>query len=301
MVQFPEHVTLCDVTLRDGLQSEKEFVPTQKKLALYDALLASGIKHFEIGAFVSPRVIPQMQDSEEVIAKAKKEKGVVFQALVPNLIGAQRAVNTDVDELIYLSTASETYTKKNQNRTIDQVLEQLADVVKVAHEKGVKVRLGIGMSFDCPYEGPTPPDRVLRMIERGLEAGVDSIQPADSVGTATPGRVQELLKSIYDRWPDVDIGLHFHDNRGQALANTLAGIDAGCRHIDASLAGLGGTPIYAGSMGNACLEDMVYMLHGAGVKTGINLEKLVKAASLAEEVVGHKGNSHLLRAGIKPA
>jgi len=300
VVDFPNQVVLCDVTLRDGLQREKEFVPTATKLALYDVLLDAGVLHFEIGAFVSPRVIPQMLDTPEVIAGAKKPPGVLFQALVPNLKGALRAVETNVDELIYLCTASDTYTRKNQNSTLERVMSQLGDVVKVAHERNVKVRLGMGMSFGCPYEGPTPPEKVLRLVDEAFEAGVDSVQPADSIGVATPGHIQRLLRSIYDRWPKADVGLHLHDNRGLALANTLAGIDAGCRHFDAALAGLGGTPIYAASMGNACIEDMAYMLEGANVKTGLDLEKLVAAARMAEEIVGHPGHSHLLAAGIKP-
>ena len=277
-------------------------MPTAKKIELYDALLAAGVRHFEIGAFVSPKVIPQMQDTPQVLAAAKKPPGVILQALVPNLVGAQRALEAGVvDELIFLSTASETYTRKNQNRSRDEVFASLEQVTGLAHAQGLRVRLGIGMSFYCPYEGPTPPEKVMNTIERGFAAGADAFLVADSIGTANPGEVQSLLRSIYDRWQEADVGLHLHDNRGQALANILAGIDAGCRYFDAAIGGLGGTPIYAGSMGNACLEDMVYMLDGLGVNTGMDVTKLVEAAALAEQIVAHALPSRLLRAGVKPA
>lgn len=302
MLTIPDHVTICDVSLRDGLQAEKEFVPTDRKIALYEALLAAGVRHFEIGAFVSPKVIPQMQDTAQVLAAARKPQGTFLQALVPNLYGAERALETGVvDEFIFLSTASESYTRKNQSRTREEVFAALEQVTRLAHAHGLKVKQGIGMSFHCPYEGPTAPEKVVQTIERGLGAGASSFLVADSIGTATPREVQSLLRSIYDRWPDADIGLHLHDNRGQALANVLAGIDVGCRYIDAAVGGLGGTPIYAGSMGNVCLEDIVYMLDGMGVSTGMDVAKLVEAAALAERTVGHALPSRLLRAGVEPA
>ena len=297
MSRWPERVELREVGPRDGLQNEAP-VPVERRVELIDALSTTGLRRIEAAAFVSPAAIPPMAGSEEVMAAITRRPAVTYSALVPNPKGAERAVDAKADEIELVVSASETHNQKNVRRSVAESLTAARDVVEIGHAGGIDVEAIVSTAFGCPYEGDVPPQRVAQVAGHLVDAGADRLSFGDTTGMATPRRVDDLLDALERAGIDVSrVGLHFHDTRGTALANVLAGMERGVVRYDASIGGLGGCPYAPGASGNAVTEDLVHMLHDMDIETGVDLDALVECARLAQEIVGRELPSALLHAG----
>jgi hydroxymethylglutaryl-CoA lyase len=292
---LPTAVKIVEVGPRDGLQNESELVPTGGKVALIEALAASGLKHIEITSFVSPKWIPQLADAVDVVRSLHLPPDVHTSALVPNLKGLEAARLAGMKEIAVFMSATETHSKKNINKTIDEAVATLSEVAEHAHRDGMRVRGYLSVVFACPYEGKTNAQKVVRLTNRLLEF-VDELSLGDTIGAATPLDVLRLLQLVTSDKDKSKIALHFHDTRGTALANVLAGLESGITIYDASIGGMGGCPYAPGAAGNLASEDLVYMLNDMGVNTGIDLHKLVEAGELAQEIVKRKLPGRYLQA-----
>jgi hydroxymethylglutaryl-CoA lyase len=290
-------ITICEVGPRDGFQSEKTFIPTRKKIEIANALFASGIRHMQVTSFVSPRAVPQMADAEAVLDGIDRPDGAWVTALVPNLRGAERAAGAGVDAVHTVLSASETHNRKNVNRSVDQSLDELGAVFDVLSRAGIAVEGGIATAFGCPFEGVVPPEKLARIARRYQDLGASSVSLGDTTGMATPLTVQAAIRAIRDAAPRLDIHLHFHNTRGVGLACVMTGLAEGVTHYDAAVGGLGGCPFAAGATGNICTEDLAYLLLESGYDTGVDLEELIDAASLAQDVIGRTLPGQLLKAG----
>jgi hydroxymethylglutaryl-CoA lyase len=294
---LPTTVEVREVGPRDGLQNEAP-VPVDARVRLVDALSRTGLRRIEAASFVSPKAIPPMAGSDDVMARIERVPGVVYSALVPNVRGAERAIAAAADEVEVVVSASETHNRKNVNRSVDESLAAAAELVALSHHAGTPVEAIVSTAFGCPYEGDVAAKRVADVARRLADAGADRLSFGDTTGMATPRRVDELLDALDDM--DLDpsaVGLHFHNTRGTALANVLAGLARGVTRFDASVGGLGGCPYAPGASGNAVTEDLVHMLEDMGVDTGIDLDALVECAALAQDIVGRELPSALLHAG----
>jgi hydroxymethylglutaryl-CoA lyase len=292
-----QRIYIQDVGVRDGLQSEPVFVPTDVKVALIDELSAAGLAKIEATSFVSPKAVPAMRDAAEVMARIKRVPGVMYTALVPNARGAEGALAGRADEINIFVSASESHNLANVNKTTEASFAGFADVMKVVEGTAVSVNGTVSTSFGCPFEGHVDPARVMRFIERYRELGVAGVTLADTTGMANPGQVRSLTEMTYDRFPDLDLTLHFHNTRGMGLANVLAGLEAGCVRYDASLGGLGGCPFAPGATGNICTEDLAHMLWSMGYETGVDLDKLIAASKKLPAIVGHDVPGQVRKAG----
>jgi hydroxymethylglutaryl-CoA lyase len=286
--QLPAEIKIVEVGPRDGLQNESEQVPTAMKVRLIEALAATGLRHIEITSFVSPKWIPQMADAAAVAKTIKLPPGVAVSALVPNLKGYESAKAAGVKEIAVFMSATETHSRKNINKSIDDALVATAEVTAAAKADGMRVRGYLSVVFACPYEGKTDAAAVVRLANRLFEIGIDELSLGDTIGAAVPTQVRDLLKLVSGDKEKQRIALHFHDTRGTALANVVAGLDSGITIFDASIGGMGGCPYAPGAAGNLASEDIVYMLNEMGVKTGIDLEKLVDCGEMAQEMVKRK-------------
>lgn len=291
-----------DVAVRDGFQMEKSFVPTATKISLIDELSRTGLARIEVTSFVSAKAVPALADANEVLAGIARVPGVVYVALVPNLRGVQNAAAAakKPDELNGVVSASETHNRANINRTHEQSLAELPAMVRAAHEAGMRLTMSLSTTFGCPFEGRVDEAVVLRFVEAFRAAGVDGISLADTTGMANPRQVEELTAHVLDRFPTTDdtfYTLHFHNTRGMGLANVVAGIEAGVRSFDGSVAGLGGCPFAPGATGNICTEDMVNMLVDMGYDTGVDLDRLIAAARRVPGIVGHDTPGQVAKAG----
>ncbi len=286
-------VSIREVGPRDGLQNEDP-VPTAAKVELLDALSGTGVGRIEAVSFVHPKAIPQMADADEVWARATKAPGVRYSALVPNSRGAQRALAAGFTEIEVVVSASDTHNRKNLNRSTAESLDDIAELIATGHRAGATVEVIVATSFGCPYEGDVAPQRVAGIVARVTADGADRIAFGDTTGMATPRRVAALLDAVPRELPML---MHFHDTRGTGLANLLTAIELGVTEFDASVGGLGGCPYAPGASGNVATEEVVHMLHDMGVDTGIDLDRLIAAAELAERVVGRRLPSGVLRAG----
>jgi hydroxymethylglutaryl-CoA lyase len=286
-------ISIREVGPRDGLQNEAP-VPTAAKVELLDALSGTGVRRIEAVSFVHPKAIPQMADAAEVWAAAHRAPGVRYSALVPNLKGAQRALDAGFTELEVVVSASDTHNRANLNRSTEESLAEIAALIGAAHDAGATVEVIVATSFGCPYEGDVPPARVAGIVERVLRDGADRLAYGDTTGMATPRRVRDLLAAVPRDRPAL---LHFHDTRGTGLANILTALDLGVTEFDASVGGLGGCPYAPGASGNVATEEVVHMLEDMGLHTGIDLDRLIAAAELAERIVGRTLPSGVLRAG----
>ncbi|TQF74939.1 hydroxymethylglutaryl-CoA lyase [Rhodococcus spelaei] len=295
-VNFPAWVHVREVGLRDGLQIEKP-ITTAAKERLLDAVVATGVRRVEATAFVSPRAVPSMADAEEVAALLPRWPGVRFSALVASPGGARRAVAAGITDLEYVVSASDGHSRANVKIGTDEATEKIAEVAATVHDVGGRVEVIVATAWDCPFDGPTPTERVLRIVERAVELGADELAIADTIGTATPVRVQRLIGAVRERVGPVELGAHFHNTRGAGLACAVAAVGAGVVRLDASTGGLGGCPFAPGASGNIATEELVYLLHDMGVETGIDLGLAIDAAAVAQDVVGHRVPSNLLRAG----
>jgi hydroxymethylglutaryl-CoA lyase len=272
---------------RDGLQNEKAVVATSAKIALVEALAAAGATRIEVGAFVSPKWVPQMADTAEVFAGLTRRPGVRYSALVPNLKGLERAIECGVTEVAVFAAASETFSRKNINQSIDESLATYREVAKAAQSRGILVRGYLSTCFGCPFEGDVPVARVEELTARLLDLGVFEVAVSDTIGVAHPGQVRSVLDQLRGRFATEQLALHFHDTRGTALANVLAALEYGIATFDSSPGGLGGCPYAPGATGNLATEDLIYMLDGLGIATGVDLAKLTAASLAIEPVIGH--------------
>lgn len=291
-----DRVRIVEVGPRDGLQNEKGFVATEDKIQLINMLTHAGLTHIEATSFVNPKWIPQLADAVEVVSRLPIQEGVQYSALVPNLTGFQRAMETGIREIAVFMSASETHNKKNINKSIEETFPVLREVTEAAIAKGIRVRGYVSTVFSCPYEGEISIESVVRVTEELLRMGIDEISLGDTIGTATPKQVKEKLEVLLRHVPAERLAGHYHDTRGTGLVNVYASLEAGLRVFDSSIGGLGGCPYAPGASGNVSTEDLVYMLEGMGISTGVNLSELVKAGSFIQEKLGKPLPSKVLTA-----
>jgi hydroxymethylglutaryl-CoA lyase len=297
--KLPTRVSVYEMAPRDGLQNESAQVATHAKVRLIDALIDAGITRIEIGSFVAPKWVPQMADADEVCRMIERRPGVTYASLCPNARGLERALAAKVDEIAVFVSASETHNNKNVNKTIAQTLQAFDPVIGPAVERGLKVRGYVSTMWGCPYEGDVDPERGLELAKHLLGAGCYQVSLGDTIGVGTPLQTEKILELFTAEVPIAQIALHLHDTRGTALANVLVGLHAGVTTFDASVAGLGGCPYAPGAAGNLATEDLVYTLHGMGIETGIDLEKLWQAGQVAEAIVGRELPGKVHRAGVR--
>jgi hydroxymethylglutaryl-CoA lyase len=295
---LPADVTLYEVGPRDGLQNEARPIPTNDKIALIDALSGTGLRAIEVTSFVNPKWIPQLADAVEVARGITRQPGVAYSALVPNRQGLDGAEKAGMKEIAVFLSASETHNKKNVNKTIAATLEAFAETVPPAIAHGMKVRAYVSTVFGCPYEGAVDPARALELCRALRALGCYQISLGDTIGVGTPRQVRDVLSRVLAEIPAGDVAVHFHDTRGTALANILVSIELGITTVDAALGGLGGCPYAPGASGNVATEDVVYMLEGMGVRTGIDLDRLIDCSRLASSFVGHEMPSKYYRAAM---
>ena len=296
MMRVPSGVKLVEVGPRDGLQNEHASISTADKIAFVNALTAAGHTMIEVSAFVSPKWVPQMADAAEVFAGIDRKRGVRYTALVPNLQGLERASSAGVSEVAIFAAASETFSRKNINQSIDESLANYSGVVKTAAREGLEVRGYLSTCFVCPFEGPVDPARVAEVAQRLLDLGCYEIAVSDTIGAAHPGQVTAVLDAVTKTVPLEKVALHFHDTRGTALANVLAGLDYGVTTFDSSAGGLGGCPFAPGAAGNLATEDLLFMLNGLGIDTGVSIDGVAAASRLIETKLDHKLPSRYLQA-----
>lgn len=294
--RLPERVQIVEVGPRDGLQNEPAVVPTAQKVAFIERLAAAGHTIIESGSFVSPKWVPQLGDTAEVFATIAKTPGVRYTALVPNAKGLERAIAAGVTEIAIFAAASESFSRRNINQSIDDAMTTYAEVCRHALTAGVRVRGYLSVCFGCPFEGDVPPERVAELSARLLEMGAYEVSVSDTIGIAHPGQVSAVVDVVSARIGLRPLALHFHDTRGTALANVLAGLIAGVTVFDASCGGLGGCPFSPGATGNLATEDLVYALDGLGVATGVSLDALVDASLAIEPHVAHAVPSRYVQA-----
>lgn len=295
---LPSRVKLVDVGPRDGLQNEPTPVPAAVKIALVHRLQAAGLKEIEVTSFVSPKWVPQMADAAEVMAGITRRPGVRYSVLTPNLQGFEAASASNPDEVVVFASASEAFSQRNINCSIAQSIERFAPVVQAARAHGIHVRGAMSCTVGCPYEGDVDPDRVAYLAGLMQGIGVQHIGVADTIGVGTPLKVQRAIEAARQHYALDDISGHFHDTYGQALANTLAALQLGVWQFDTAVAGLGGCPYAKGATGNVATEDVVYLLHGMGIDTGIDLDQLVDAGQFISDFLGRKTNSRVATALI---
>ena len=296
MRRFPTHVRIVEVGPRDGLQNESAFVPTADKIAFINRLSDAGHTTIEVSAFVNPARVPQMADAAEVFAGIARRPGVRYTALVPNLQGLARAREARVDEVAVFPAASETFSQRNLNRTVDEALAEVKRVCAEARSAGLRVRAYLSTSFGCPFEGAVAPSRVADLTARLIDLGTYEVALSDTIGIAHPRQVSDVLHEVTTRVPVTSLALHFHDTRGTALVNVYAGLEAGVATFDASAGGLGGCPYAPGAIGNLATEDLLYLLDGLGIATGCRLNEVAEASRAIEPRVGHPLPSRVFRA-----
>ncbi|OBG73396.1 hydroxymethylglutaryl-CoA lyase [Mycobacterium sp. E3305] len=291
-----QHVAIREVALRDGLQIEAP-IPLSAKLELLAAIAATGVREVEVTAFVSPTKVPSMADAAELAAHLHDYPDIEFSALVASPNGAKRAVAAGLRSIEYVVAADDTFSKANVGRTSAQATEAIDEIVAIAHGAGVTVEVVIATAWDSPFEGPTPPERVLEIAAAARDRGADRLSIADTIGTATPGRVSSLIAQLRPVIGDLPLGGHFHNTRGSGLASAYAAVSSGVTRLDASVGGLGGCPFAPGATGNIATEDLVYLLSDSGIGVDVDLQAAIAAAEVAKSAVGHDLPSALLRAG----
>jgi hydroxymethylglutaryl-CoA lyase len=297
--EAPKSVRIREVGPRDGFQNEPEVIPTEEKVRLIRMLAASGLRRIEVTSFVRPDVIPQLADAEQVLTGLEREDGVAYSVLIPNEKGLERALahRERFDEINLFLSASETHNQKNVNSSIAESLAGLVRTIARGLEEGLRCEGVIAVSFGCPYEGEVPPERVFEIAERLAEAGCQEVGFGDTTGMANPRQVGEFFAVAGERLQGVELTAHFHNTRGQGLANAVAALEQGVDSFESAFGELGGCPVPPGSTGNIATEDLVSMLHEMGTDTGVDLPKLIEASSAVQEVLGRPLGAHVLRAG----
>ncbi len=296
-VSLPDRVEIVEVGLRDGLQIESEFVPTDTKAEILNALIDAGVRHFEATSFVSPRAVPQMRDAEEVLEKVRKRPGVVLGALAPNRKGVDNALRSKADEIVVFLSATESHNTKNLNRPVEQSLRDIEEIAERLKGHPIKRKGAIAVAFGCPFEGDVDLERIRTIFAHFARLGFGAVTLGDTTGMATPRLVRRTVEALRADHPDVKISLHFHNTRGIGLVNVVEGLRAGVTSYESSLAGLGGCPFAPGATGNICTEDLVYLLDEMGVDSGIDLRALIKVAQRLEQVIGRNLPGQLMKAG----
>lgn len=294
---YPKSVNIIEVGLRDGLQMESTFVDTAVKVELLDALIAAGIRHFEATSFVSPRAVPQLRDAADVLSQAQHPAGVTLAALAPNRKGAERALESSVDEIVVFLSASETHNQKNLNRPIEQSLRDIEEIAETVTGSSIACKGAVAVAFGCPFEGDIPFSTLEHIVTRFHQAGFRALTLGDTTGMATPHIVKDTVRRLQDAFPDIALTLHFHNTRGIGLVNVMAGLECGIDSYESSVGGLGGCPFAPNATGNICTEDLVYLLHETGIDTGIDLEKLIRIAQRLEDILGRTLPGQLMKAG----
>ncbi|HSN99650.1 MAG TPA: hydroxymethylglutaryl-CoA lyase [Candidatus Nanopelagicales bacterium] len=295
--RVPDAVSIYEVSPRDGLQNEATLIPIDGKRRLVDALVAAGLRRIEITSFVSPKWVPQLADAEELARTMRPPEGVTYSALCPNARGLERALAVGLGEIAVFLSASESHNRANINKSIADTLSVFSEIVPPAREAGLAVRAYVSTVWGCPYEGDVDPARVVSISEELLELGCYQVSLGDTIGVGTPRQTREIVRRFLDAMPVERFALHLHDTRGTALANLLVGLEMGVRDFDSSVAGVGGCPYAPGAAGNVATEDLVFMLHGMGVATGVDLDKLLEAGNIAEQVIGHPLPGKVHKAG----
>ncbi|CAM3265837.1 MULTISPECIES: hydroxymethylglutaryl-CoA lyase [Brevibacillus] len=291
-------VKIVEVGPRDGLQNEKDILPSAVKAALINKLAEAGLQTIEASSFVNPRWIPQLADADEVLSTINRAQGVTYTALVPNLRGLERARACGLNEIALFMSASQTHNLKNINKTLEETYPILREVALEALALGMRVRGYVSTVFGCPYEGKVPLDNSRRVTEALLEMGAYEISLGDTIGVATPKQVHDLFRELVKDAPVQRLAGHFHDTRGTGLANVVAAMDVGIRTFDSSIGGLGGCPYAPGAAGNISTEDLIYMLHGMEYETGVDLQKLLEAGAFIQKQLGRDLNSKVLKAHL---
>ena len=295
-MRLPPRVRMVEVGARDGLQNEARIVPAATKISLIERLAEAGLVVIEAGSFVSPKWVPQMADTAAVLTGLKRRPGVSYPVLVPNLQGFAAARAAGVEEVAIFAAASESFSRRNINCSIAESLDRFAPVAAAAKEQAVRLRGYISCVVDCPYEGPIAPEAVAAVAARLVAMGCYEVSLGDTIGTATPARVQAMIDKVGQTVPIERLAVHFHDTYGQALANLLAALEKGVAVVDSSVAGLGGCPYAKGASGNAASEDVLYMLDGLGIRTGVDLQKLAAAGRFISAALGREPGSKVARA-----
>jgi hydroxymethylglutaryl-CoA lyase len=296
LLNLPRRVKLVDVGPRDGLQNEKQPVPAAIKIELVQRLQAAGLKEIEVTSFVSPKWVPQMADNAQVMAGIARMDGVRYSVLTPNMKGFESALLSKPDEVVVFGAASEAFSQKNINCSIAESIERFAPVVKAARDAGIAVRGAMSCTVGCPYEGDVAPERVAYLAGLMKSIGIQRVDVADTIGVGTPRKVQAAMEATLKHYALNDVSGHFHDTYGQALANTLASLEMGVWNFQSSIAGLGGCPYAKGATGNVASEDVVYMMQGMGIDTGIDLDTLIDAGLFISQALGRQPNSLVARA-----
>jgi hydroxymethylglutaryl-CoA lyase len=296
---LPTHVDIREVSLRDGLQIETP-IPLAAKLQLLEAVAATGVKEVEATAFVSPSKVPALADAPDMAAALASYPGIEFSALVASPNGAKRAIVAGLRSLEYVVSAADGHSRANVGRGSAEAVEQIGEIVAIAHDSGALVEVIVATAWDCPFDGPTPPRRVLDVVSAACEHGADRIALADTIGTATPRRVTDLIAQVSPLIGHTPLGAHFHNTRGSGLACAYAAVTAGVTRLDASVGGLGGCPFAPGASGNIATEDLVYLLRDSDIHIDVDLQAAIAAARVAQDVIGRELPSALLRAGDRP-
>lgn len=297
---LPQRVTVVEVGPRDGLQNEKTPVATADKVRFVDGLSATGLRHIEVTSFVNPAWIPPLADAFEVASSIQRRAGVSYSALVPNLKGYERAREAKMDAIALFMSATESHSRRNINKSISDTLPILRSVAERAIADGVRLRAYLSVVFGCPYEGDVDPHKVKGIVHELLEMGVQEISLGDTTGMANPVQVQRVLDLLTQDVPLERFALHFHDTRGTALANVLAGLEFGISTFDTSAGGLGGCPYAPGASGNLATDDLVYLLHAMGIETGIDLEQLLACSAMMQQILGKELPSRYLKSRLAP-
>lgn len=295
-MNLPQQVTIVEVGARDGLQNEPVIVDSVDKIALINRLSASGLSLIEVGSFVSPQLVPQMADTADILAGVERRPGISYPVLVPNQKGLEAALSAGAEEVAIFCAASETFSQRNLNCSIKQSFERFAKLTEMALSQGVKVRGYISCVAGCPYEGGVATKVVADLAAQLVELGCYEISLGDTIGIATPGQVQTLLEMVTEYVPKQQLAVHFHDTYGQALANIIVALDTGITTIDSSVAGLGGCPFAPGASGNVATEDVLYMLNGLGIETGVNLDSLIAAGNFISDILARPTRSRVAQA-----
>ena len=293
-MSLPSKVTITEVGPRDGLQNEKQPVPAQTKIELCARLLGAGIRNLEATSFVSPKWVPQLADAAEVMAAIVRPAGARISVLTPNMKGLENALAAGADEVVIFAAASEAFSQRNINCSIAESIERFRQVAQTARDAGLRVRGAVSVAFGCPYQGEVPVEAVVDVVQRLRDLGCDEIGIADTIGVGTAGHVKRVMQAAAREYALQDISGHFHDTYGQAMANVYACLEIGIARFDSSIAGLGGCPYAKGATGNVATEDVVYLLHGLGIETGLDLDRLVDTGQWISSLLGRKS---LSRAG----
>ncbi|KZE38815.1 hydroxymethylglutaryl-CoA lyase [Bhargavaea cecembensis] len=297
MSVIPERVTVTEVCPRDGFQSLPANIPLEEKVEIVNEIIYCGFKQIEVTSFVHPKAIPQLKDADELLQKIDRRNGVQLRALVPNLIGLERAIKAKVDKVKLMLSATDSHSLSNANRTTFDAMEDFKPLINRANEAGMPVSGSISVVFGCPYEGDVPVSRILQISEKYADLGVTNISLADTTGMGNPVRVRKIIRAIKKEFPEFDFSLHLHNTRGMAFANALVGLEEGIVNFDSSVAGLGGCPYAPNASGNISSEDLIHALHEMGIETGIDLDRVIKLGKNLEKKFPQSSDSFILKAG----